>query len=87
LGTVDGHGELVGLIVESTGELSGGLLSVWKKAFSKDVEITSFAERVKSSSLYGDLLCLASSEGDKISLSKSACQKTKLDALEGDLIA
>jgi hypothetical protein len=42
---------------------------------------------VKSSSLYGDLLCLASSEGDKISLSKSACQKTKLDALEGDLIA
>jgi hypothetical protein len=84
LSTIDRHGELVGLVVKSTSELSGRLLGVWKKTFSKDIEVTTFTERMKSSSLHGDLLCLASCKGDKVILGESACQKTKLDTLEGD---
>lgn len=85
MSTVDGHSELVRLVVKSTSELGGGLFSVRKKTLSKDIEVTSLAERVKSSSLHGDLFGLAGAEGDKVSLGESACQKAKLDTLKGDL--
>jgi hypothetical protein len=82
LSTIDGHTELVGLVVEGAGKLSRRLLSEWKNTLRKNVEVTTFLKLVQSSGLNRDLLCLSSCQGDKVILGESAREKTELDTLE-----
>jgi hypothetical protein len=51
LSAVDGHGDLVGFIVEGTGKLGGALFSIGKKTFGKDSEVATLVKSMQSSGL------------------------------------
>jgi hypothetical protein len=85
LSTVDRHGELVGLVVERSSNLSRSLLGVWEKTLSEDIEVAAISERVQSSSLNSDLLGLSCSKREEVCRAKSAQQKVQLDTLERNL--
>jgi len=86
LSTINGHAELVGLVVESTSELSGSSLGEGKSTLGKDVEITTLVEGVESCSLDCDLLGLTRSKGDEVICLESSGQETNFYSLESNLV-
>lgn len=85
LSTINSDGELLRVIRESTRQLSGVFLGIGDQTGSKNLEVTTIVERVKSSSLDSNFLGLSGLEGDEVLSSQAGGQQTKFDAFEGNL--
>lgn len=85
LSAINSDSQLLGVVWQSTRQLSGVLLSKGDQSGSENLKITALSERVESSSLDSDLLGLSGLESNEVLSSQAAGQETELDTLKGNL--